>query len=1110
MSWRPSISWPRLLAIGGWLAVVAVALHLTSGPFWRLDPGALYARAVEAIRGGDDAKALDLLEKAAARDSTDAGVFKVKGFTELRLERAEASAASFEQALRLVPHDPEASLGLAGALLRQDRTDSARIVLQEMAGQTLLDSQASRRAQLLEAAGDPGAALDAYAQIADPENLEHRAALALRAERFDAAVPLLRALLAQRPDHPPEIRKDLAYALERAGQRAAALREYAALANQGELDDEARVRYAWLLNSQGRHAAAWRVLAPLPRPSPDPDVLELQAKTAAWAGRLDEASALADAWRDRDPSSAGPGILLADIARERERRARADVERRAAAYPRSGDPDQVEADTAALGVETIDQALWHYAQLLEHRPSDRRVLSELDLLWRAARRYLPVATPQALKDLGTRLESMGHFERAARAYEAAVRPSPDPELLLRIGRMYRWMSQPENAVPWFERYVAAVGPGGVSASDRVDIAQAYLEVGRGEEALLWIEPVLDRGAADSTQLVLGARAATAAGRPDLAVSYLERLERRSTLSIEQQLWLAGQYRADGRAAAALARYETVVQAMDAPPDSLEWTVGDLRAATGDYQGAVGAYGVDRGEVPDPVRVRAAFALQQLGRWDDAIGLYRAHLSAQPDDVDARLALARALARIGKAKEALVHYQRVIEARGPDGLGLEVAQASLAAEDPRAAVRWARHAVEEDGWEAELALATALRLDGDGARADRLFDRLNDRPISTDSAALWQGRIARARGRLLEAYQLFERAAAPGAPGFDRGALQVLLGETALERRDYGRAEAAFEKARALGADSIRLDRALAILDSALTAEFGVPAGLADDNNAFEHREIGVRAAFWPSARLRMDAAGVRSELEQTLAEFQVTSAFFSIGNLFLTPSLEAEVRVGIEAPDDGDTSASGRLGLAYRLRDESVLGVRGARDPVWRAYRPGRTIRHHRILDLGAVGPSLYVNQGQVYLDKNFSRHRLRLEAGGAGYSDDNRQLFAYGHFEFPIEVGLRRRSVVAPNVYVETFEDQVGEYFSPNRYVALGLRGQTLRRGRMWRFAGEVNPHYFDDDDASGFGLEALVEGGVRLGPIWAELGVFFFAQDDGYRTFSLSLEAVVPLGQP
>ena len=281
---------------------MVVVLYWRRGPFWQPDAGTLFSQAVEAVAQGHDQEALDLFDWAIRRDSTQVGFHIGRGFAQLRLGRPDTARQSFDHVLRLEPGNAEAHLGLAESLLRLDQADSASAILRAMAGIAVTDSQALRQAQLLEAVPDPSGALDAYSRIASDEHLATRAALAVRAQRFEEATLLLRELLQQGREG-PTTRKDLAYALDQTGRSEDALRAYESLMADGQLDEEARVRYAWLLNSMRRYGQAWQVLSSLPRPSPDPSILELQAKTALWSGHITEAASLAALWRDRTPGA---------------------------------------------------------------------------------------------------------------------------------------------------------------------------------------------------------------------------------------------------------------------------------------------------------------------------------------------------------------------------------------------------------------------------------------------------------------------------------------------------------------------------------------------------------------------------------------------------------------------------------------------------------------------------------------------------------------------------------------------------------------------------------------------------------------------------------------
>ncbi|MFO7987608.1 MAG: tetratricopeptide repeat protein [Desulfatiglandaceae bacterium] len=95
------------------------------------------------------------------------------------------------------------------------------------------------------------------------------------------------------------LKKNLAFAQQQAGELVKALNTYKEIIQADQMDPETRLRYAWLLNTRGEHQQAWKVLEPLPIPSDDIRILELQAKTAYWAEKWKAASRLLETYLKR-------------------------------------------------------------------------------------------------------------------------------------------------------------------------------------------------------------------------------------------------------------------------------------------------------------------------------------------------------------------------------------------------------------------------------------------------------------------------------------------------------------------------------------------------------------------------------------------------------------------------------------------------------------------------------------------------------------------------------------------------------------------------------------------------------------------------------------------
>jgi soluble lytic murein transglycosylase len=128
--------------------------------------------------------------------------------------------------------------------------------------------------------------------------------------------------------------------------------------------------------------------------------------------------------------------------------------------------------------------------------------------------------------------------------------------------------------------------------------------------------------------------------------------------------------------------------------------------------------------PNSLRARA---LEGLGRYEEARSEYEAWLEGNPEDGEARLGLARTLARLGYVEEALVEYRKV---EGAESL---LAQAELLeALDPEKALEIYQDLPYPYGW---WRGATLLEGEGRLAEALPLYSRLagSDTALADDAA-----------------------------------------------------------------------------------------------------------------------------------------------------------------------------------------------------------------------------------------------------------------------------------------------------------------------------------------------------------------------------------------
>lgn len=125
-----------------------------------------------------------------------------------------------------------------------------------------------------------------------------RAQLAQTLGHYAESAALWEQMLQQDPQQ-TSWRRSRAYTLLRAGQVDAAEKIYRQLVADDAATQKDRVQLAWLLNSRKQYVEAWALLAPLPRPHPELSILEVQARTAFWAGDMTAAVPLIQALLDR-------------------------------------------------------------------------------------------------------------------------------------------------------------------------------------------------------------------------------------------------------------------------------------------------------------------------------------------------------------------------------------------------------------------------------------------------------------------------------------------------------------------------------------------------------------------------------------------------------------------------------------------------------------------------------------------------------------------------------------------------------------------------------------------------------------------------------------------
>jgi predicted Zn-dependent protease len=1130
MDGRQTSTRSAAIALGFWLVLVVGVMAWWRPRFWD-EPHERFQRAQALAREGRPSEALAVVDDALTGRPTDTGFLVFKGHRQLDLNQPAEAERTFRQALAQDPSNVDATLGFAAALGRTRARSAALRTLQALPPAALSESQMRRRSQLYAALNAPLLALEDLSQLlhARPHDAEllkeaalharsvkdwqQTATLAFRvaaatsdasvrawahetrAEALEAAGAPTEALAAVehyqelvrlRP-HEPHLRRSLARALLTTGRRAEAEEVFRALIADAGADRQTRIEYAWMLNTERRYAEAWNVIEPLPRPDRDPDVLELQARTALWAGRAHEAVQLLSALLELRPQRAELWKRLAESwhALGDDRQAAGAL----AAYVRlnaqDADARQQLADMLAAS-QSIEAAIEHYRGLVAADTSN----------------------PALLRRLGLLQETAGDLEAAKTTYRDAVSASGQEvgDLYLRLARIHRWTKDPAGAVAWYEKHIAREQNAVLRGQAESELALALLDAGDSKASLAHLNASASRRPLDAGELLVAARAAQAMNDSAATARFLARLGERRPLTIDEETWLAGAYRAAGRAADALAAYVSVAGRTPSPSVEVIEGIGDLRYDSGEFAGALDAF--DR--IPDAptTSLKRARAAARLGRLADAGAAYDRYLRQRPDDAAIQLEAARHHAATGAPRLAIEHYNAVLAARGAADLRLELARVYLAAERYADAEAWARQAVAagEDQEESRLALAQSLYLQGRVRQAETVLAS-DAKPAG--ETLVWRSRVASALDRHLDAYQSAQRALAAGAQPRDR--LLLWMASAARRRGDYGRAHAAIAGVSPRSTTGPELAAVRKELNADTSLAFAIPAWVHSDTNDLRLTGGGARVVLFLPSRLASVAFGASAgTVSQRSFSSQRTSATVTIGNIFPVPELELTLGAGVDRYDRaGDLFTWRAQGIYYR-RGGSLAGLSVAREAL--LPLAGETLRQfNRALDIGLIGPAFHLHALRGFIDTiTGEARRLRAEFGLDAFEDGNRRVSSYLHYQIPIASDARHWVALRPNLYFETFRDARAAYFSPDRHLTTGLMLHGIRRYPRWYAELELNPQWLRTSGADGFGVHALLGAGATLGRVSFSAGAFVFYDGlEDYLQRRVAGAITIPVGR-
>ena len=580
------------------------------------------------------------------------------------------------------------------------------------------DPEVRRRALIgsavaLRAMGRPAEALEAYSAAASPENLPERAQLALELEHYDEAARLYAEWAEAAPDD-LAVLKNLAYTLHKSGDAAEAEKVYRRILGSGPPDAVTAVRFAWLLNLQGRYDESLDVLA-MAEEQDDPELVAVRKKTRYWA----EQTALKPA-PEAEPSAVAEAL-----------------------------PPQPEAEQTQPEPRTAAE----FAALAEAKASTGEI-SDAEAAYRRALELNPNSAP-ALLGLANLYERHGRSAEAIPLLRRLIaQPGGDEALLhLRIGRLLQWNRRHAEAARAYERAYAKLRGSPKAIAAREGLGISLLESGRPGPSLPHLRAVLKQRPRDPELLLAVARASSSIGDAPATVESLQRLSKVRALSSRERIWLAGQLRAAGRANEALAQYEQLMaEGASLAATELE-AVGDLRLDRGDGAGALDAYlRIPAAERSSGMDIKIARAAMSAGRLDMAVANYERALAADPDNPDLALETARFFTIVKQFDRAMPLYDAYVAEHGSAGMELELAQANMAAARYPEAEAFTREALEArpNDRKAQILLAQSLHLQGHSEEADEVLQRFRANLEGDPEALELMGYVAMARNRHLEA------------------------------------------------------------------------------------------------------------------------------------------------------------------------------------------------------------------------------------------------------------------------------------------------------------------------------------------------------------------------
>jgi hypothetical protein len=304
----------------------------------------------------------------------------------------------------------------------------------------------------------------------------------------------------------------------------------------------------------------------------------------------------------------------------------------------------------------------------------------------------------------------------------------------------------------------------------------------------------------------------------------------------------------------------------------------------------------------------------------------------------------------------------------------------------------------------------------------------------------------------------------------------------------------------------------------LKPDLGLVFSLMGDNNDISFYQIGGEGSVWLTPAIPLRVQYFTGEIEQDSSsdgsipetKFDRDALSVIIDEYQFTPQLSLNGRYTYEEFDVGEVSG-GEVGLMFKDEGNSKYKILARRESFWTTHDTRTPRQYLRLFDLSLIPQDFSIDTVKGVIDwVTTYEQEFHLEASFSDFEDDNELFTFYMHYQIPLPWGGTpdRWLVLRPNVYYESFSDEVAGYYSPEYHTTLGLGAHMVRKyagGKvfelevvpLWVFRQEDIP---GKDDEYEFGVQGIADLIVPIGRFDFGIGAFGVYETDEYWLWRVS----------